>query len=110
MTNLYPEAVCDRCDTPVEDYGDDVPEAAKVRVAEIDGEDVCIDCRKDQLYEETVLSEREAHVQAAKEITGRSHAKLTEILKVEKSTIDEYSSRINRKIEKAERTVELLGE
>lgn len=93
--------VCDRCETPVSDF-------EHGHVAEFGEESVCIACRKDELRNRTVLSDREAHVQAAKEITDGTHREIADILRVEKPTVDEYSRRINEKIEKAQATVALF--
>lgn len=50
------------------------------------------------------LSHREADVKALKD-SGLSHREIAEIFGVEKTTIDGYSERLNRKIEKAEKLI-----
>lgn len=94
---------CERCGFIQEPYLDNP------HVGDLNGETVCVDCRKEELYEETVLSEREAHVFATKELIGGTHNDISDKLKVEKSTIDEYSRRINDKVAKAERTIEIVN-
>lgn len=78
-------------------------------------ETVCNVCRTEDLRERTVLSQREAEVYALKE-QGYSHADIADILqslnneeKPKKSTVDEYSRRINDRVERAQATVEILG-
>lgn len=98
MADIRPQ--CDRCEVIDEPDND-------VVVKQIDNEKTCIECRRDELQLETFLSEREAHVLAAKELTDATHSEIADLLKVEKSTIDEYSRRINNKMKKSRRTTEL---
>lgn len=65
--------------------------------------------RAEQLADETTLSRRESEVMALKE-EGRSHAEIAEELGLAKSTVDEYSRRINDRIQRARATVDELGE
>ena len=64
-------------------------------------ESVCTVCRADEIRESTVLSRREADVAAHKQITGATHATIADRLDLDKSTVDEYSRRINDKVRKA---------
>jgi len=48
----------------------------------------------------TVLSRREAEVQALKE-AGQTHKQISEELDLSKSTVDEYSRRINDRLQRA---------
>lgn len=72
-------------------------------------EAVCNVCLAQSLEQETLLSEREAQVAALKLLGGWSHGKIAEILELDKSTVDEYSRRINQKVQQAERTVSELA-
>ncbi|PSQ42886.1 hypothetical protein BRD17_07450 [Halobacteriales archaeon SW_7_68_16] len=63
------------------------------------------DERAELLAERTVLKQREAEVQALKE-AGRTHAEIAETLDLSKSTIDEYSRRINDRLVRAEATLD----
>lgn len=101
MAEEYPD-FCDRCGAIDEAIGN-------VSLGEFGDELVCVDCRKEELYERTVLSERESHVVATKEIVGGTHEEIGEYLKVSKSTIDEYSRRIQAKIAKAATTTDELA-
>ena len=64
--------------------------------------------RADELVEETTLARREAEVRALKEL-GLAHGPIAEVLSIERSTVDEYSRRINTRIEDAEATLVALG-
>lgn len=70
----------------------------------------CTICRADYLRSNTVLSRREAEVAAHKQITGASHAMIAERIDLDKSTVDEYSRRINEKVRKAANTTNELEE
>lgn len=65
--------------------------------------------RADLLREETSLKRREAEVRALKE-QGLSHEEVADVLGISKSTVDEYSRRINDRIRRAKATVDLLDE
>lgn len=93
---------CDATDTP---EGDIIVGA----VGELN-ESVCTVCRADELRENTVLSRREADVAAHKQITGASHATIAERIGLDKSTVDEYSRRLNEKVRKAANTTNELGD
>jgi len=78
-------------------------------------ETVCNVCRSEDLRERTVLKRREAEVYVLKE-QGYSHAKIADILQrlhnedsPKKSTVDEYSRRINDRLQRAKLTVDILG-
>ncbi|PSQ06663.1 hypothetical protein BRC92_00395 [Halobacteriales archaeon QS_4_69_31] len=96
--------VCDRCEVIDEEHLATAP----VVIGEIDSESVCHMCRRDELVGETFLSEREALVVALKQLGDMSHGDIAEMFKPSKSTIDEYSSRANSKVERAKRTIELI--
>lgn len=61
------------------------------------------------LAETTVLSRREAEVQALKE-AGYTHEEIGDDLGLSKSTVDEYSRRINDRVQRARATTKELGE
>jgi len=61
------------------------------------------------LTEQTVLKPREAEVRALKE-QGLTHQEIADRLNLSKSTVDEYSRRINDRLERARATVDLLAE
>lgn len=61
-----------------------------------------------QLHETTELKQREADVQALKE-QDLSYSEIAEMLSVEKSTVDEYSARINDRVERSRNTVQEIG-
>lgn len=63
-----------------------------------------VDERIEELRERTALSPREAKVQAGKE-QGYTHKQIAERLELDKSTVDEYSRRVQGKHEKAVRTI-----
>ncbi|WP_435065900.1 hypothetical protein [Halobaculum sp. EA56] len=74
------------------------------------GDSTCNVCLHSHLHEGTSLSNQEAHVAALK-MLGYSHASIADLLqdlhkepKPAKSTVDEYSSRINTKIDRAKQT------
>jgi len=98
--------VCDRCGVIDEEHLATAP----VVIGEIDGESVCHMCRRDEVAEETFLSEREALVVALKQLGDMSHGDIAEMFEPSKSTIDEYSSRANGKVKKAKRTIELVDD
>lgn len=68
---------------------------------------VCNVCRAEELRERTGLKRREAEVQALKEV-GFRHAEIGELLGIAKSTVDEYSSRINDRVRRAHGTIDLV--
>jgi len=70
----------------------------------------CNFCRANDLAERTILSRREAEVAALKQITGASHERIGEVLGIEKSTVDEYSRRVNTKSHQAAVTADELSE
>lgn len=84
--------------------------------------DLCIECAAEYLEERTLLSRREAEVAALKQL-GMTHEEIAENLQdlnggdsPTKATVDNYSGRINEKIQKAhdmetraERTLRLIG-
>ena len=80
-----------------------------------EGDDrTCNICLQDHLREHTVLSRRESEVAALK-LLGYRHERIAELLqtwrgedKPTKSTVDEYSSRMNTKVSKAAETVNRL--
>jgi len=71
-------------------------------VGELD-EPTCNVCLTDAKADGTTLSHREAQVAALKQM-GYSHGRIGELLDVAKSTVDEYSSRLNTKRSEAEAT------
>jgi len=73
-------------------------------------ENICTVCRADELADETTLSQREAEVAAHKQVTGASHATIADRLGLDKSTVDEYSRRINSKAHTAAVTADELSE
>jgi DNA-binding NarL/FixJ family response regulator len=72
-------------------------------------EPTCNHCRGDQLADATVLKRREAEVRALKEC-GWSHSKIADGLGIAKSTVDEYSRRINDRLKRSQTTVAWLIE
>lgn len=60
--------------------------------------------RAEALVETTALKRREAEVYALKE-QGLSHAEIADELEISKSTVDEYSRRINDRVERARATL-----
>lgn len=81
---------------------------------EVGDDRTCNICLQDHLRESTVLSRRESEVGALK-LLGYQHEPISDILqawrgedKPAKSTVDEYSSRINAKIKKSAETVNLF--
>ena len=60
------------------------------------------------LKNETALKTREAEVQALKE-QGLTHAQIAERLEISKSTVDEYSRRINDRIRRSKATIRHLS-
>ena len=69
----------------------------------------CTLYRADELKELTVLSDREADVAAHKEITGAPHTKIADRLDLSKSTVDEYSRRLQAKVKEAKQTISYLS-
>lgn len=65
--------------------------------------------RSDELASETALTPAESRVAALKE-HGLSHAEIAEELDLAKSTVDEYSVRITRRIKESRRTLEELDD
>lgn len=61
--------------------------------------------RAEYLVEHTALKRREADVYALKE-QGLTHAEIAERLDLSKSTVDEYSRRINDRVARAQATLE----
>lgn len=103
--NPEPEPIdaCDRCETPDEDFYNLV-------IDDVDGQRVCHNCRRQEIQSQTALSEREALTVTLKEF-GMTHEEIAEWDgDISKSAIDEYSRRANGKVERAKRTVELLGD
>jgi len=91
------------------------PEAGIVTGKPEVGDDrTCNICLQDHLREHTVLSRRESEVAALK-LLGYRHESIAELLqtwrgeeKPTKSTVDEYSSRMQKKVGKAAETVNSL--
>lgn len=75
-----------------------------------DSEETCNICRAGELEERTTLSQREAEVAALKQLTGASHERIAKILEIDKSTVDEYSRRLNSKAHTAAVTADELSE
>lgn len=73
-------------------------------------ENVCNICRAGWLTENTTLSQREAEVAALKQLIGAPHSRIAEILEIDKSTVDEYSRRVNEKARTAAVTAEELSD
>jgi len=78
---------------------------------EVGDDTTCNICLQDYLAENTVLSKRESEVAALK-LLGYRHETIAEIIqawrgedKPVKSTVDEYSRRMNDKLEKSAETV-----
>lgn len=94
-----PVEACDRCESPAPDLG--------LIVGNVDGERVCHVCRRQELQSQTSLSEREALTATLKEF-GMTHEEVAEWGDISKSAVDEYSRRVNSKIERARRTLALL--
>lgn len=92
---------CNCCDA-IDDYHHDPP------VGMVDGKHRCLECYRDELMQQTLLPVRESTIVAAKQLTDASNAEIAELLQVEKSTIDEDSRRIKKKLERAERTIEMV--
>jgi len=101
MTDTHAESECAHCGAT------DAPEHGVI--VGIANDDVntteCTLCRAEELTELTVLSDREADVAAHKEITGAPHTKIADRLDLSKSSVDEYSRRINTKVKEAKQTV-----
>jgi len=76
-------------------------------MGDIDGERVCHVCRRQEIESQTNLSEQESLTATLKEF-GKSHEEIAEWGNISKSTVDEYSRRINSKKKRAKRTLELL--
>ena len=69
---------------------------------------VCNICRTAELIDNTVLSRRESEVAALKE-QGMTHERISGLIGLEKSTVDEYSRRLSEKVRKAVTTKEELS-
>ena len=69
---------------------------------------VCNICRTKELIDNTVLSRRESEVAALKE-QGMTHDRISDLIGLEKSTVDEYSRRMSEKVQNAIRTQEELS-
>lgn len=65
--------------------------------------------RVNELAETTVLSRREAEVYVFKE-QGWTHEEIADELGIAKSTVDEYSRRINDRLKRAKMTVRMLAD
>ncbi|QLH81230.1 hypothetical protein [Halosimplex pelagicum] len=96
---------CDRCDS-IESTN---PTAEPLVVGEIGQEPVCHLCRRDELSEETILSESEALVVALKELGDLPHSTIAKQFGLAKSTVDEYNRRADNKLALAKQTVETLN-
>jgi DNA-binding NarL/FixJ family response regulator len=70
----------------------------------------CTICRANELQDQTVLSGREAEVAAYKQLTGATHQEIAERLELTKSTVDEYSRRVQKKVRQAATTTQELDE
>ena len=92
---------CTHMDGLAADGGFTTPEPASERMDD-DAQE-----RADELADRTGLKRREAEVQALKE-RGLSHDQIKDELELSKSTVDEYSRRINDRIERAEATLREL--
>ncbi len=68
------------------------------------GRSMDVDDRATELEETTALKRREAEVQARKE-RGDTHQEIADALDLSKSTVDEYSRRINQRIAEARATI-----
>jgi DNA-binding NarL/FixJ family response regulator len=86
---------------------DDPQHGVAVRLVGELNEATCNHCRADQLVDATVLKRREAEVRSLKEC-GWSHAEIADSLGLAKSTVDEYSRRINDRLDRAQTTVAWL--
>jgi hypothetical protein len=82
---------------------------------EVGDDRTCNICLQDHLREHTVLSRRESEVAALK-LLGYRHEPIAELLqawrgedKPTKSTVDEYSIRMQTKVQRAAETVNALG-
>ena len=96
---------CVHCDAT-----DDEEHGVLVGLHGHDSETTCNVCRADYLHEHTTLSQREADVAALKQIAGASHSRIADLLGIDKSTVDEYSRRINSKAHEAATTADELSE
>ena len=97
--SVEPVPACDRCESPAEDLG--------LELGDVDGEKVCHVCRRQEIQSQTVLSEQEALTATLKQF-GMTHEEIAEWGDISKSTVDEYSRRVNSKINRSRRTLELL--
>lgn len=73
-------------------------------------ETICTVCRARDLETTTVLSAREAEIAAHKQLSEASHATIADRLDLSKSTVDEYSRRIKKKITEARVTGDEVGD
>jgi len=71
-------------------------------------EAVCTVCRTDELRKETVLSPRQAEIQAFTE-AGWSRQEIADYLNISIHTVDEHRQAIKEKIRRSEATVADLG-
>lgn len=101
MPEPEPVDACDRCESPAPDLG--------LTLGEIDGEQVCHVCRRQEIESQTNLSERESLTVTLKEF-GMTHEEIADWGDITKSAVDEYSRRANSKIERSRRTVKMLGD
>ncbi len=97
--SVEPVDACDRCETPAKDMG--------LITGDLDGERVCHECRRQEIESQTNLSEQEALTATLKEF-GMTHEEIAEWGDIKKSTVDEYSRRVNSKIQRAKHTLKLL--
>lgn len=96
---------CTHSSTPAADGGDDttnVSGGSRSRMADYKA-------RAEELADETALTEAESRVAALKE-RGLTHATIAEELGIAKSTVDEYSVRIRRRVEESRRTLEEIDD
>jgi hypothetical protein len=98
--SVEPVPACDRCDSPAEDLG--------LELGTVDGQTVCHECRRQEIESQTALSRQEALTATLKDF-GMSHQEIADWGDISKSAVDEYSRRVNGKIERARRTLELLA-
>lgn len=71
-------------------------------------ETICTVCRTDQLRDETVLSPRQAEIQAFTE-AGWSRAEVADHLGISVNTVDEHKQAVKEKLRRAESTVDEVG-
>lgn len=71
-------------------------------------EPTCTVCRTDELRQETVLSPRQAEIQAFME-AGLARGGIAECLGISPNTVDEHKQAIKEKIRRAEGTLQELS-